>query len=227
MTDTKFQVGDKVCWCGSAGIVKSINMGPNSLVEVDFGQVDWAPLFYSDGKVCSWNKEPSLFFVERPKKMVKKKMWVQSYGKNTDGTFGGGAWGQIKYDHQAYETELGIPEWLARVEDTLFEGMAEEKSRTWPKHFLAAIPTGINLEQIKTPFIIFILKKCLASLDECQFDPGKFTDVKKAVEGSRSAIIEMIRCHENSIDLSAAESAAWAAYDQMADELLRLLEGCK
>jgi hypothetical protein len=42
-------------------------------------------------------------------------------------------------DHALYETHLGIPEWLARLEDTLFEGMSEEKSRAWPVDFAVAI----------------------------------------------------------------------------------------
>src|SRR4051812_321342 len=39
-------------------------------------------------------------------------------------------------DHTVYETELGIPEWLARLEDTLFENLPEKESKTWPEQFL-------------------------------------------------------------------------------------------
>jgi hypothetical protein len=40
--------------------------------------------------------------------------------------------------HKDYETHLGIPEWLARVEDGLFEGMSLKKSKTWPVKFAEA-----------------------------------------------------------------------------------------
>jgi hypothetical protein len=31
--------------------------------------------------------------------------------------------------HNCYEIELGIPEWIARLEDTLFEGMPNEEAK--------------------------------------------------------------------------------------------------
>ncbi|MDE2588758.1 MAG: hypothetical protein KGL95_03735, partial [Patescibacteria group bacterium] len=37
-----------------------------------------------------------------------------------------------RYDHACYQNELGLPEWLARLEDTLFEGMSKEKSKIFP-----------------------------------------------------------------------------------------------
>lgn len=39
------------------------------------------------------------------------------------------------YDHAQYPIELGIPEWLARVEDTLFEGMTEKNHILGQKNF--------------------------------------------------------------------------------------------
>ncbi len=116
------------------------------------------------------------------------------------------------YNHSAYEIELGIPEWLARLEDTLFESMSLKKSKTWPEKFLEAIPIGADLEKIKTPFLILILKHSIQSMRAAQFDADKFPEVKKAIENSESAVLEMIRCHEQELDLSAARSAAaWAA----------------
>jgi len=41
-----------------------------------------------------------------------------------------------KYNHKAYEKELGIPEWLARVEDLLFEQLPDNRSQKWPEQFL-------------------------------------------------------------------------------------------
>ena len=53
------------------------------------------------------------------------------------------------YDHARYSIELGIPEWLAHVEDRLFEGMSVEKSRTWPLDFLSVAKPGADLEPVK------------------------------------------------------------------------------
>ena len=47
-------------------------------------------------------------------------------------------------NHSAYETELGIPAWLARVEDRLFEGMPLARAKLWPEQFLSAIRPGAD-----------------------------------------------------------------------------------
>src|ERR1700730_6830463 len=52
-------------------------------------------------------------------------------------------------NHKLYETELGIPEWLARVEDTIFEGLPNERAKLWPEQFLKAIKPGKNLNKIE------------------------------------------------------------------------------
>lgn len=154
-----------------------------------------------------------------------------------------------KYDHKAYEIELGIPEWLAKVEDTLFEGMDFEKSKTWPKDFLEAIPLGVDLEKCKPKFLVAVLKHSLKSMGEAQYDKEKLPEIKSAMAQCEAAVKEMINCHEHGLDLSAAaraarlaESAAWsaarsaesaarsaaesawsAAYNYYADELLKIL----
>jgi hypothetical protein len=104
------------------------------------------------------------------------------------------------YEHNRYETELGIPEWLARVEDTLFEGMPKEDAMFWPERFLEAIPVGANLENVKVPFLIFILE---STLDK--FDHVKFPKIK-------TAIINVIKLYrDGETDLSKFDRAADAA----------------
>ncbi len=114
-------------------------------------------------------------------------------------------------NHAQYETELGIPEWLARVEDTLFEGMSNARAKKWPAQFLAAIKPGVDLEKSKKPFLIFLLKSTLKSMKKTKFNKTKFPDVQKAIEGSEAAIKEMIHCLTEGLDTSAARSAASAA----------------
>ena len=85
------------------------------------------------------------------------------------------------YNHSRYPIELGVPEWLARVEDTLFEGMSFEKSQTWPLEFLQAIPLGVTEEQfdknVKAPFMIAILNSSLES-----FNNEEFPDVTQTIQ---------------------------------------------
>ena len=131
-------------------------------------------------------------------------------------------------DHKSYETHLGIPEWLARVEDRLFEGMGAECAETWPVDFAKAIPEGANLETVKGPFLVIILRRVLT-----KFNHDKFPDVKAAVERSiacwenpntteeefRQARAEAeaeaeaaARAAEAAAWGRAAEAAAWAAW---------------
>ena len=130
------------------------------------------------------------------------------------------------YDHSLYPIEIGIPEWMARLEDSLFEGMSLEKSKTFPEVFLKAIDVGADLEKVKTPFIIKVLERNLRSLDYCEFDKENNPEVVAAIEGSKKAVNMMIDAYKmgdesaawsaaRSVELAAAaraaRSAAWAA----------------
>jgi hypothetical protein len=170
------------------------------------------------------------------------------------------------YDHSRYPIELGIPEWLAQVEDRLFEGMSEEKSRTWPEEFLRACPVGSDLEKIKPEFLIMILESTLTT-----FNHVAYPELKKVVDGSIAlwnrddisspAWIEAVWVARAAAEAAwaaagaaaaevaraawvaraAAGAAAWVAaaaaraaagareerYDYFAEELLKMLKGCK
>ena len=60
-------------------------------------------------------------------------------------------------EHSAYETELGIPEILARLEDRIFENIPDELAKTWPLRFLESINIGADLSKVWPKFAIFLL----------------------------------------------------------------------
>ena len=117
------------------------------------------------------------------------------------------------YDHSRYPVELGIPEWLARVEDTLFEGMSLDKSKTWPEKFLKAIPVGVDLEKIKVKFLIVVLEDSLVSMKRVKFDKKANPQVVAALKGSKIAVELMIKAHKSgdAEKINAAADAADAA----------------
>lgn len=80
-------------------------------------------------------------------------------------------------DHLKYPELLGIPEWLARVEDTIFENISKERSKSWPVEFAEAIPENVDLQPLKSKFLICVLDKALTA-----FDHEKFPDVKKSID---------------------------------------------
>ena len=122
-----------------------------------------------------------------------------------------------KYDHKAFETEGLGPEWLGRLVDTLFEGMSEEKSRTWPEVYVRAVREGADLEKVKDPFTIYVLESCLESMNKVVFEREKFPEVEKAINGSKAAVLEMIRIIREQPTDESARAAARAAADAAAD----------
>lgn len=69
-------------------------------------------------------------------------------------------------DHSLYETHLGIPEWLARLEDTIFENISLERSKTWPVEFAKAIKVGANLEKAKSAVFEYYANRLLEILSD-------------------------------------------------------------
>ena len=133
------------------------------------------------------------------------------------------------YDHSRYPIELGIPEWLARLEDSTFEGLPREDAMTWPERFLSAIPVGANLEPVRRRLAVLRLDRLIALQREAIGKHGIDETLGQVI-----AALEVVRrCHEaeangTSCDVSfknaesaaesaarsaesAAESAAWSA----------------
>ena len=113
-------------------------------------------------------------------------------------------------DHSAYETELGMPEWLAYLEDTIFEGMSDAASRRFPLRLLSAVPVGFaEWDLLYHDFCAFLLR------DICEFDRTKHPDVAAAVDA-------VARLHERWTETddqawNAAGSAARSAADSAAE----------
>ena len=60
-------------------------------------------------------------------------------------------------NHKAYETELGIPQLLARLEDGIFENLPLQRAKLWPAEFLQAVNVGADLSGIWPKFAIWML----------------------------------------------------------------------
>jgi len=107
-----------------------------------------------------------------------------------------------KYDHKAYEVELGLPEWLAKLEDKLFEALPKCEAEQFAIDFLNVIPVGVNVDCVRHQ--LAILRQELA-LD-------RLKDYKEpyAVE-CRNAIQLVIAYHNRALKGTDSESAAWSA----------------
>ena len=105
-------------------------------------------------------------------------------------------------DHSAYPKLVGVPEWLARLQDTIFEGLPAKRQQRWPEQFWRAIPVGANLESVKAPFLIYVLKCVLET-----FDHAKYPDIERAIR----KVIDLYRNGGTTEEFEAAARAAEAA----------------
>ena len=113
-------------------------------------------------------------------------------------------------NHKDYETKLGIPEWLARLEDTLFERMEAKDAKKFPLKFAEAIPVGVDLKPVKYKFGAYLMQENINTVLSLDIEQ----DLKNTVI---SAITEVLKLHQKAIktgiwDSPAADLAAHSAY---------------
>jgi hypothetical protein len=60
-------------------------------------------------------------------------------------------------NHSAYAIDLGIPQVLARLEDSIFEGLPNDLSMLWPERFLSAITPGADLSLVWPKWAVWML----------------------------------------------------------------------
>ena len=111
--------------------------------------------------------------------------------------------------HAEYPKQLGLPEWLAHLEDRIFEGLPQEEAMQWPRRFAEAIPVGVSLDGLADELAIARLR------EECLPLSGKWPESIRAEVVA--AIEQVIAALEGKADRSAAGSAAWSAAESAAE----------
>ena len=128
-------------------------------------------------------------------------------------------------DHSKYESVLGIPIALARLEDTLFEGQRNGDAKAFPERFLLAAKVGADLSRVHWKFLHWLLTEELAgrehplvrdAIKQCAdvlvpLTKGEPVDASSA--SAASAAASAARSAESAARSaeSAARSAAWSA----------------
>ena len=108
--------------------------------------------------------------------------------------------------HAEYPKQLGLPVWLAHLEDRIFEGLPQEEAMQWPRRFAEAIPVGVSLDGLADELAVARLR------EECLPLSGTWLESVRAEVVA--AIEQVIAALEGKGDRSAAGSAAesaWAA----------------
>jgi hypothetical protein len=137
------------------------------------------------------------------------------------------------YNPKQYEIELGIPNWLAHLEDRIFEGLPNKEAQKFPLQFLQSMPVGVSVEdfyKLRCDLDYKRLAKLLknlteennewgvkAAIEECMRLNGEYTEAKDDKwSAARAAAWSAVRGVAESAR-AAAESAAWSAVRGVAE----------
>jgi hypothetical protein len=110
--------------------------------------------------------------------------------------------------HMNYETELGIPVMLAKLEDRIFEGLSNGEAKKFPKQFLAAIRPGVDLSLVGWKFLHWLM--------EVELKGNKNERVAAVIKRCANMLVPLTKGEkideEERIAVRTDAAAAYAAY---------------
>ena len=113
-------------------------------------------------------------------------------------------------NHAAYESLIGVPRILARLEDGIFEGLPLDVAKTWPRRFAEAIRPGADLSGVWTCFAVWLLTDAEHGVIRFAKNKRQRTAIQAVAElYSRQIAGETIS--KNAWQSAAAYAAAYAA----------------
>ena len=135
-------------------------------------------------------------------RLVKGQYWENGKGCAVGCTLHSvGAAGNAN-NHAEYETRLGIPQMLARLEDTIFEGLPNADAMRWPVRFSAAINPGADLSLVGWKWLHWLLIDGLPRVNDAA--------ATAAIKQCADVLLPLMRGEP--VDRGAAARAARAAY---------------
>ena len=153
-------------------------------------------------------------FVARMKAHAEADEIIQGVGwENGKGCFIGCS--LHKYQHSAFKSETGLPEWLGHLGEGIFEDLKNEDAKKFAAEFYPSIPCGVDMEPVKKRFLSWLMIDDKYGLINITEDSGIKASVK---------IIGTLLQTESERPLTKAEVAegdeaardAWVARDAWA-----------
>ena len=105
-------------------------------------------------------------------------------------------------EHMAFERQLGLPVFLAYMDEHVFECLPLEDAKRWPLRFIEAVPVGVDLELIFPRFMHWLLSDPDGMRKHANAETVRIIDVLVTMYARR---IEGI-----SFDMQGAEAAGAA-----------------
>lgn len=131
-------------------------------------------------------------------------------------------------DHSVYE-EFGIPSILARLQDSIFEGLPQELRVTWPERFYQAISEGADLTKVWPKFAIWLLidaehgvikyessqdiRSSIHRVAELYANNGTHEEFSKATSAAHAHALSSSAAYANYAANYAAYAAGCSAYN--------------
>ena len=116
-------------------------------------------------------------------------------------------------DYSLYESEFGIPESLARLEDRIFEELENPLSQLWPERFMSAINVGADLSKVHLKFMHWLLTD-FQKLKNCD-DASVNAAIDQCRTGIANVALLLNRCiHDDVVsgnEWAVAREATWEA----------------
>jgi len=149
-------------------------------------------------------------------------------------------------DHTYLACKLGVPLFVVKMQDDIFEGLPLEKSIAWTQRLFSAIPVGADLLPVAPKFLKFVLESCSTDVEG-----DEFKQQRTSVEQSLSVIENWIATDRfdagDAADAACAAyacaavayayayayardayaCAAYAAYEKYADKFIELIKECE
>lgn len=134
-------------------------------------------------------------------------------------------------NHKDYEIELGIPMILARLEDSIFEGMSNERAKEFPLQFLQAVPVGVDLKDVYKKFFIWLLTDAKYGVIKFAKKGSTIKAIQDVSDLIEKYLLEKVTA-EQFIEVRKAAYAAYAAARQnyyyiMGQKLIQIISKTK
>lgn len=93
-------------------------------------------------------------------------------------------------DFLDYERELGLPAWLARLEERLFDKLLPPADKHFVSSFLPSIPVGVDVEPVRWRYSAILLKDCISRVLRLDIPEGLKARVVSAMQEVRAAHVQ-------------------------------------
>lgn len=124
-------------------------------------------------------------------------------------------------DHGAYETLIGVPRILAKLEDGIFEALPADRAQLWPGEFADAIRPGADLALVWPRFAVWLLVDEADGVIRYAKTDAQRTAIRRVadlyVRAVAGGTVDRQTWRDAADAAAAAAYAAWAADAAAAD----------